>query len=147
MTRISARSASVKQIKQDKTTAAHVHEIAMLNKAAKLGTVSARFFRTGSEGFYPKSKELTPERALLELMAGHEVEGTAVTWRNYRTHDKNGNPARRKVRTKVRNSKVQKFTDVKAFEKWWTAVREDTAAQPQQPTTRTRTRTRSSKHW
>lgn len=154
MTSISAptRTASTQQINQDRATATSIHQINQLNQAAKLGSLSVRFFRTGSEGFYPKSTELTPERALLEMMAGHEVEATVVTWREQRSGGKahpqphHNAPMVRKVRTKVYNGPQKKFESAKDFENWWTAVKE-VAAENTNTGTTTRTRGRSRKHW
>lgn len=106
-----------------KQTAGSIQQIIGLNEKAELGSTSIRFKSASRSGIF--SGELTPEQALLEMMAGNAVSATTVTWKTYSSHGKRAIQTTRTVRVKIRNSEVKEFTEVAGFEKWWAGVQAD----------------------
>jgi hypothetical protein len=108
---------------RDRRAAGSISQIIDLNRDAKLGSVSIRFRRpTGQSGIFRSSQELTPEQALLEIMAGNPIEATTVTWKTYNSRGKRGTSSSRKVRVKIRNAETKQFTTLASFEKWFDGV-------------------------
>jgi hypothetical protein len=98
-----------------------VSKVEERNKKSELGSVSIRFhLAPHQDGIYPSSKELTPAQAMVEMMAGHTVEATTVTWKTYSRSGKRGSAPTlsQKTRVKIRNSEVGSFDNVADFEKW-----------------------------